>query len=102
MIRRMRNSKLTSNRTNVWEGSTPSGDRTKREYSPLFKTMYTNNLTDPLFSLSISRGSSGPAGYLSLGGTPPVDFIDDFASTPILVTSLKRYPKTYSFYTIKA
>jgi aspergillopepsin I len=63
--------------------------------------MYTQNLSAPLFSLAILRDISGPSGYLSLGGTPPVDFVDDFTSTPILVTTITGYPKEYDFYTIE-
>lgn len=63
--------------------------------------MYTHHLTAPLFSLAILRDISGPSGYLSLGGTPPVKFVGSFTSTPILVTSIKGYPKDYDFYTIE-
>lgn len=91
---------LTRNRTSAYEGTNPSQDSVQEEYSPLFKTIYTQNLTAPLFSLAILRDISGPSGYLSLGGTPPVDFVDDFTSTPILITTITGYPKTYDFYTI--
>jgi Eukaryotic aspartyl protease len=63
--------------------------------------MYTDKLVAPLFSLAILRDISGPSGYLSLGGTPPVHWVGDFTSTPILITSITGYPKTYDFYTIK-
>jgi hypothetical protein len=62
--------------------------------------MYKDGLVAPLFSLAIERDVSGPAGYLALGGVPPVNFTQDFASTPILVTSIEGYPQTYDFYTI--
>ncbi|KAJ8065991.1 hypothetical protein OCU04_005087 [Sclerotinia nivalis] len=45
-------------------------------------------LVDSLFSLAIERSASGPAGYLALGGVPPIDFVQDFTSTPILVISI--------------
>lgn len=54
----------------------------------------------PLFSLAILRDVSGDAGYLALGGVPPISFTQDFTSTPILVTSISGYPDTYDFYTI--
>lgn len=54
----------------------------------------------PLFSLAILRDVSGDAGYLALGGVPPVSFTQDFTSTPILVTTISGYPDTYDFYTI--
>lgn len=63
--------------------------------------MYTQGLVAPLFSLAILRDISGPSGYLSLGGTPPVDYVGGFTSTPILVTSITGFPKGYDFYTIK-
>ncbi|KAF7863925.1 hypothetical protein EAF04_006890 [Stromatinia cepivora] len=69
-------------------------------YDPIFTTMYKEGLVDSLFSLAIERGGSGPAGYLALGGVPPVDFVQDFASTPILITSIDGLPKGYDFYTI--
>ncbi|KAF5871887.1 putative aspartic-type protein [Botrytis fragariae] len=81
--------------TSAYKGST------QVVYNPIFTTMYEEELVDSLFSLAIERDVSGPAGYLALGGVPPVDFVQDFASTPILVTSITGYPKTYDFYTIK-
>lgn len=63
--------------------------------------MISQNLTAPLFSLAILRDVSGASGYLSLGGTPPVDFVDDFTSTPILITTIDGFEKTYDFYTIE-
>jgi Eukaryotic aspartyl protease len=46
------------------------------------------------------RDISGPAGYLSLGGLPPVSISSDFISTPILITNIPGYPHAYDFYTI--
>ncbi|QSZ37538.1 hypothetical protein DSL72_008636 [Monilinia vaccinii-corymbosi] len=80
--------------TSAYKGST------QVPYDPIFTTFYKDGLVRPLFSLAIERDVSGPAGYLALGGLPPVDFVHDFASTPILVTSISGYPKTYDFYTI--
>lgn len=62
--------------------------------------MYKEGLIPPLFSLAILRDISGPSGYLALGGVPPIDFVQDFTSTPILITTIEGYPKTYDFYTI--
>ncbi|RDW61612.1 aspartic proteinase [Coleophoma crateriformis] len=70
-------------------------------YNPIFTTMYEEGLIDPLFSLIIERDVSGPAGYLALGGVPPVNFTQNFTSTPILITSISGYPVTYDFYTIE-
>lgn len=63
--------------------------------------MYDDHLVAPYFSLAILRDVSGPSGYLTLGGLPPVDFEWDFATTPILITTVTGYPKTYDFYTIE-
>jgi hypothetical protein len=63
--------------------------------------MYTKGLVTPLFSLAILRDTSGPAGYLALGGMPPIDFVPEFTCTPILITEIKGYPKNYAFYTIE-
>lgn len=57
-------------------------------------------IASPLFSLAILRDVSGDAGYLALGGVPPISFTQDFTSTPILITSISGYPDTYDFYTI--
>jgi aspergillopepsin I len=63
--------------------------------------MITKDLiASPLFSLAILRDVSGDAGYLALGGVPPISFTQDFTSTPILVTTISGYPDTYDFYTI--
>ncbi|KAI9648144.1 hypothetical protein NHQ30_002776 [Ciborinia camelliae] len=80
--------------TSAYDGST------QEVYNPIFTTMYKDGLVDSLFSLAIERDLSGAAGYLALGGVPPVSFVQDFASTPILVTSITGYPDTYDFYTI--
>ena len=62
--------------------------------------MYTDGLIQPLFSLAILRDVSGPSGYLALGGVPPIDFVQNFTSTPILITTIAGYPASYDFYTI--
>jgi len=65
--------------------------------------MYKKGLVSQnLFSLAIERDISGPAGYLSLGGLPPVTISNDFTSTPILITDIpsQGVPKAYIWYTI--
>ncbi|KAL3256127.1 hypothetical protein ABHI18_007824 [Aspergillus niger] len=69
-------------------------------YSGIITTMWEEGLIEPLFSLAIERDVSGAAGYLALGGLPPVDFVEDFTNTSILVTNIEGYSKTYDFYTI--
>jgi hypothetical protein len=53
-------------------------------YSPLFTTMWKNNLTSPVFSIALAR-SKTEDGVLALGGLPPspVRYSTSFASTPI-------------------
>lgn len=85
--------------------SSTSAYSTKTEdqvvYNPLFTTMYEDGLVDSYFSLAILRDVSGAAGYLTLGGLPPITFNETFATTPILVTTISGYPDSYDFYTIE-
>ncbi|KAI9926217.1 hypothetical protein AWENTII_002124 [Aspergillus wentii] len=77
-----------------------SGNGKQKAYDPIFTTMYKDGLVDSYFSLAILRDMSGDAGYLTLGGLPPIHFDETFTSTPILVTSIEGYSKSYDFYTI--
>lgn len=63
--------------------------------------MYKEGKIAPIFSLAILRNVSGPSGYLTLGGLPPINFIPVFVSTPIVITSIEGYPDTLDFYTIE-
>ena len=54
-----------------------------------------------MFSLALERQTSGPAGYLAFGGLPPVNVTGNWTSTPILITTIQGYPRTYDFYTIQ-
>ena len=92
---------LTINSTSAYEGTNPSEDSTQVEYSPIIETLVNNDLIpEPVFSLAILRDVSGDAGYLALGGVPPISFTQDFTSTPILITSISGFPDAYDFYTI--
>jgi hypothetical protein len=84
--------------TNPTLDNAPAGEQIV--YSPIFDTLVADGLIPDLFSLAILRDVSGPSGYLSLGGLPPITFNETFISTPILITSIQDYPKTYDFYTI--
>lgn len=88
-------------RTSAYEGTVAADDKTQVAYSPIFTTLYNDNLTEPIFSLAIERDTSGAAGYLTFGGLPPVDSVDNFTTTPILITSISGYPVKYDFYTIE-
>jgi hypothetical protein len=64
--------------------------------------MYEHGLIDPVFSMVMNRNASNgtAAGFLTLGGLPPMNITGNFSTTPILITNIKGYPKTYDFYTI--
>lgn len=62
--------------------------------------MYKEGLVDSYFGLAILRDVPGDAGYLTLGGLPPIDFDETFTSADILVTSIEGYANSYDFYTI--
>jgi aspergillopepsin I len=84
------------NRTSAYSERTEE----QEEYNPIFTTMYEDGLIDSYFSLAILRDVSGDAGYLTLGGLPPIDFNETFTTTDILVTSIEGYSDSYDFYTI--
>ncbi|GFF40251.1 probable aspartic-type endopeptidase AFUA_3G01220 [Aspergillus udagawae] len=71
-------------------------------YNPIFATMYEQGLIDPFFSIVMSRNASSgtAAGYLALGGLPPIDIKGNFSATPILITDIRGYPRTYDFYAV--
>jgi Eukaryotic aspartyl protease len=58
-------------------------------YSPIFTTMWKNNLTAPLFSLALARNKNED-GVLAFGGLPghPVRYSTTFARTPIEYTTI--------------
>lgn len=70
------------------------------EYDGIITTLSNEGLIDSLFSIVIERDLEGDAGYLALGGVPPIAFTQNFTATPIIVTSIEGYPETYDFYTI--
>jgi hypothetical protein len=90
--------------TSAYAGTNPHADNSATGeqivYSPIFDTIVTDGKSSDLFSLAILRDVSGPSGYLSFGGLPPVTFTENFTSTPILITTITGYPVTYDFYTI--
>lgn len=64
--------------------------------------MYERGLINPVFSMVMNRNASNgtAAGYLTLGGLPPIGIKGNFSTTPILITNIKGYPRTYDFYTV--
>ncbi|KAJ5123649.1 hypothetical protein N7448_009746 [Penicillium atrosanguineum] len=73
----------------------------QEEYNPIFTTMVKDGLIDSYFSLAILRDVSGDAGYLTLGGLPPINFTETWTTTDILITSIEGYADSYDFYTIE-
>jgi aspergillopepsin I len=64
--------------------------------------MYEQGLIGPVFSMVMNRNASNgtAAGYLTLGGLPPIEVKGNFSTTPILITNIKGYPRDYDFYTV--
>lgn len=96
--------------TNAYPGTNPTDDEADDwiEYSPLFTTMYTRNLTAPVFSLALQRSSVpnsaiSDGGLLAFGGIPasiPHDpvFVNTSIST-VGVVDGNDNPE-YDFYSI--
>ncbi|RAL13386.1 acid protease [Aspergillus homomorphus CBS 101889] len=70
------------------------------EYDPIITTLIDEGLIDSYFSLAIERDVSGAAGYITLGGLPPVNYTDEWTSTDILVTTSDGKSEGYAYYTI--
>jgi hypothetical protein len=73
------------------------------QYSPLFTSMVSQGLIDPVFSIAIDRNAS--SGMLALGGVAPATGLDltRTAVLDMIITSVIAIPETsyqYSFYTI--
>ena len=95
--------------TKAFTGDNPrlDGATNQVQYNPLFTNMYTEGSVYPIFSLALTRGSTG--GYLALGGLPDVPYFPVFASAPfqLLTTQNVATPAAttnstpqYTFYTI--
>jgi len=80
--------------TSAYTGSDPTKDSSSNaaHYSPLFKSMVSQGLSAPTFTLALERSNSSsyiaPGGYISFGGYPPIDFDKTFTSTPIEMVSV--------------
>ncbi|KAL7911682.1 aspartic peptidase domain-containing protein [Trichoderma velutinum] len=73
-------------------------------YNNLLTNIFRKNLTAPLFSIAMERGSGGT---FAIGGLPPVPIKPNFASTPILIADIggsgvPGLRTNHSFYTIVA
>lgn len=93
-------------RINQCTGDNPTADNLTDPitYTPIFTSMYQQQLIAPLFSIAISRGSAeGPSGYLALGGLPPVEFTEVYGSSPIQILSVEGVadlPQFLTYYAI--
>ncbi len=88
--------------TRAFTGNSYSADSASNQitYSPLFTSMYTKGSVPPLFSLALERDGTG---QLAIGGTPNVQYVPVFASSPfeLITTSGTQAGKTqYTFYSI--
>ncbi|PYH83285.1 acid protease [Aspergillus uvarum CBS 121591] len=71
------------------------------EYDPIITTLVDEGIIDSYFSIAIERDVSGAAGYITLGGLPPVNYTDTWSSTDILVTTSDGQDEGYAYYTIE-
>ena len=88
--------------TRAFTGTSYSADSAANQitYQPIFTSMYTEGSVPPLFSLALERDGTGK---LAIGGTPDVQYVPVFASSPfqLLTTSGTTSGKTeYTFYSI--
>jgi len=92
--------------TSEYAGTNPTIDGTAKAeqivYNPIITTLIADgSIAAPLFSLAIERDLEGPSGFLALGGVPPVNFVQNFTETPILLTKIEGFPVALDFYTIE-
>jgi hypothetical protein len=85
--------------TPVWTSAHPGSitnqsnttyDYNRAIYSPFFNSLYQQGQVEPYFSLALERtpltALTGPGGYLTLGGLPPVSYTANFSSVPVEIT----------------
>ncbi|KAM0723746.1 hypothetical protein Q7P37_000736 [Cladosporium fusiforme] len=70
-------------------------------YDTLFDSMWRSNLTDPVFSMALTRDLmlTGMGGLMALGGIPNIPFGPTWISVPLVPVSINPVVK-YQFYTI--
>ncbi|KAK4085017.1 uncharacterized protein Triagg1_7 [Trichoderma aggressivum f. europaeum] len=73
-------------------------------YNNFLTNIFRKNLTAPLFSIAMERGSGGT---FAIGGLPSVPITPNFVSTPILIadigtTGVPGLRSNFSYYTIVA
>lgn len=103
--------------TSAYAGTDPKADQfnstsSHLPYSPIINTIFfVENLTEPVFSLSLSRSPAieGFGGYLTIGGIPDVTLPAINASNTFAITDILPIESTFSstmpqfvFYVIEA
>lgn len=99
--------------TSEYVGTNPKADNesnpnSARHYSSIINTIFfVENLTEPVFSIALSRNPEtifGFGGYLTIGGIPnitdpAINASSSFATAPIELVNPKRF-KSFTFYAI--
>jgi hypothetical protein len=74
------------------------------KYNPFFDNLYRNNITEPVFSMALTRDpqNTGQGGVMGLGGVPDIPYAPTWISAPILPVGINRTSGEieYQFYTI--
>ena len=91
--------------TRAYSGNNPNADSQPNQkiYNPFFTNMYSEGIVPPLFSVALDRSGGG---QLAFGGLPPVNFAQQFASSPFEVLTAAtpdgaiQNTTAYSLYTI--
>jgi hypothetical protein len=65
----------------------------RKQYNPIFTTMYEAGLSSAMFSMALERGTNG--GYIAFGGLPPVAYDQStWAATTIKKSSIYKKAQT--------
>ena len=97
-----------SSLTNQYPGTDPTADvpGTEISYDPIFTSMYTRNLTAPIFSIALDRDQSRSAqaagGVLALGGIPDIPHGVCWSTANISIVGIDATTgqPEYQFYSI--
>lgn len=85
--------------TSVYRGDNPSTDAPHHytPYNNLFINMFEQGSIPPIFSITYNRGAQDgqQAGYLALGGLPPVQTVGPTAEVPIIDSPYDVYTNAF-------
>jgi hypothetical protein len=77
------------------------------KYNPFFDNLYRSNMTEPVFSMALTRDTrppeeGGKAGLLTLGGIPDIPFAPSWITVPILPVGVDSttLENVYQFYSV--